>query len=162
MVNVLYAEGSPLANGINNLTPIPSVYLQTEDGKQGIVGEYFQNSNFEGEPLFTRVDDNINFVWDLVAPDKRLPDEDYSVKWTGYIVPPVSGTFSIGGWAEPDVTILLDGKRILSRRDIHRPEHMEYEVKLEKARGIKLNAIIKTGMVKAMLDYCGQCHRIIS
>lgn len=143
MVNVLYAEGSPLANGISNLTPIPSVYLQTEDGKQGIVGEYFQNSNFEGEPLFTRVDDNINFVWDLVAPDKRLPDEDYSVKWTGYIVPPVSGTFSIGGWAEPDVTILLDGKRILSRRDIHRPEHMEYEVKLEKGKRYKIECNYK-------------------
>ena len=40
---VIYAEGSDLAEGIHNLTPIPSRYLQTADGKQGALGEYYNN-----------------------------------------------------------------------------------------------------------------------
>jgi beta-glucosidase len=36
---IIYAEGSDLADGIHNLTVIPSRYLQTTDGKQGAYGE---------------------------------------------------------------------------------------------------------------------------
>jgi len=41
---ILYAEGSHLADGVSNLSVIPAKYLQTIDGKQGVVGEYFSNS----------------------------------------------------------------------------------------------------------------------
>jgi beta-glucosidase len=74
-VEILYAQGSPLAKGIPAMRPIPSIYLQTSEGQQGLTGEYFNNANFEGEPLYTQVDDNIDFVWDIETPDPmdRLP-----------------------------------------------------------------------------------------
>ena len=65
---IIYAEGSDLAEGIHNLTPIPSRYLQTPDGKQGAFGEYFNNRDMKGEPVFTRIDDNINFYWEHLSP----------------------------------------------------------------------------------------------
>ncbi len=65
---IIYAEGSDLAEGIHNLTPIPSRYLQTQDGVQGAFGEYFNNTGMNGEPVFTRVDDNINFYWENFSP----------------------------------------------------------------------------------------------
>jgi beta-glucosidase len=34
----LHAEGSDLAPGIYNLTPIPSHYFRTRDGHQGVTG----------------------------------------------------------------------------------------------------------------------------
>jgi len=45
---VIFAEGSDLADGIHNLTPIPSRYLCTEDGVQGAFGEYFNNREMKG------------------------------------------------------------------------------------------------------------------
>ncbi|MDX1286446.1 MAG: glycoside hydrolase family 3 N-terminal domain-containing protein, partial [Draconibacterium sp.] len=65
---ILYAEGSHLADGVSNLTAIPGKYLMTADGKQGVIGEYFNNAKFEGEPVFKRVDNNINFYWESNAP----------------------------------------------------------------------------------------------
>ena len=61
---VIYAQGSELADGISKLVPIPSVYLETEEGKQGAFGEYFANNKLEGQSLFTRIDDNIDFYWE--------------------------------------------------------------------------------------------------
>jgi len=42
-----------------------------------------------------RVDDQVNFIWDIDTPDPRLRIGNYSVRWTGYLVPPVSGTYAL-------------------------------------------------------------------
>jgi beta-glucosidase len=65
---IIYAEGSDLAEGIHNLVVIPSRYLRTPDGRQGAYGEYFNNREMKGEPLFTRIDDQINFYWSIYHP----------------------------------------------------------------------------------------------
>ena len=78
---VIWAEGSDLAPGIHNLTPVPSCFLQTPDGQQGAFGEYFDNREMKGEPLFTRVDDEINFYWDNDSPHYLMPANDFGIHW---------------------------------------------------------------------------------
>ena len=73
---VLYAQGCDLADGVPFYKPIPSIYLETADGKQGLLGEYFSNNNLEGEPLFRKTDDQIDFNWDIITPDPRLELEN--------------------------------------------------------------------------------------
>lgn len=46
-------------------------------------------------PMEARVDDQVNFIWDIDTPDPRLRIGNYSVRWTGYLVPPVSGTYAL-------------------------------------------------------------------
>ena len=133
-VKVKYAEGADLADGIHNMLPIPSIYLTTPDGKQGVKGEYFANNNFQGEPLFTRIDDNIDFYWELGAPDPRLPINDFSIRWTGEILAPVSGTYQIGAWAMPELKLTLDGKEIINKRSEHHAFYKEYTVDLEAGK----------------------------
>ena len=69
---ILFAEGCDLAEGIHNLHPIPGKYLMTDEGKQGVVGEYFANANLEGKPAFTRVDGDINFYWESGSPSPEF------------------------------------------------------------------------------------------
>ncbi len=128
---ILFAEGSHLAEGVSNLHAIPGEFLQTETGKPGVKGEYFANAKLEGEPAFTRVDKDINFYWESDAPTPELPDDDFSIRWTGYIVPPVSGTYKIGCWAMPEIEIWLEGENILSQRSEHHAFHNEKAVELE-------------------------------
>ena len=136
-IKVSYAPGSHLADGIHNLIPIPSVYLRTEDGSQGVKGEYYSNSRLEGDPVFTRVDDQINFYWESSSPSPRLPDDDFSVRWTGYILPPVDGTYHLGCWGMPELEVYLEGERILRHRTEHHAFHHEYRVDLEAGREYK-------------------------
>ncbi len=134
---ILYAEGADLAEGIHNLQPVPSKYLMTADGKQGVTGEYFANAKLEGEPVFTRVDENINFYWESGSPSPQLPDDDFSIRWTGYLVPPVSGTYHIGSWGMPTLEVWLEGEKILTHNTEHHAFHSEKAVDLEAGKKYK-------------------------
>lgn len=135
---VIYAQGSELANGISKLVPIPSIYLETEDGKQGAFGEYFANNKLEGEPLFTRVDDNVNFYWESGSPDPRMPVDNFSVRWTTYLKVPQTGDYEIGGWSMPFFKIFCDDKEILKGGGEHHAFHGSTKMKLEAGKRYKL------------------------
>lgn len=135
---VVYAEGSDLAEGIHNLVPVPGRYLQTESGQQGITGEYFSNSKLEGKPVFTRVDDQINFYWESGSPSPKLPDDNFSIRWTGYLVPPVTGTYALGCWGMPTLEIYLDGKKILTNNSVHAAFHSEKMFDLKAGQRYKI------------------------
>ena len=134
---VLFAEGSHLAEGVSNLHPISGAYLVTEEGNPGVVGEYFANSKLEGEPAFTRVDKAINFYWEFDAPAPELPNDDFSIRWTGYIVPPVTGTYNIGSWGMPTLNVWFEGEKILGHSSQHHAFHHEKAIELEVGKKYK-------------------------
>lgn len=135
---VLYAEGSHLAKGISNLELIPSVYFETEDGKQGLKAEYFDNNAWEGTPLFTRVDDKIEFYWEQNTPSIDMKDDNYSVRWSGYLAPPVSGSYQIGSWAMPQLELIFNGEEIFSIKNEHHAMHREKSFDLEAGKKYKI------------------------
>ncbi len=134
---VLFAEGSHLAEGVSNLHPIPGNYLVTEKGDPGVVGEYFANADLEGEPAFTRVDESINFYWESGAPSAVLPDDDFSIRWTGYIVPPVTGVYNIGCWGMPTLDVWFEGEKILKHSTEHHAFHHEKAIEMEVGKKYK-------------------------
>jgi beta-glucosidase len=140
---VIYAEGSDLAEGIHNLTVIPSRYLQTADGKQGALGEYFNTREMNSNPVFTRIDDEINFYWEHLSPRYDMPDDDFGIRWTTWLVPPESGTYYIGGWGSSSYEILLDGKSIIKYRVEHSAFHAETPVDLKAGGKYKIEVIYK-------------------
>ena len=135
---VLYAQGSELADGISKLVPVPSIYLETEDGKQGALGEYFANNKLEGQPLFTRVDDNVDFYWESGSPDPRLPVDNYSIRWTTYLKVPQTGDYEIGIWSMPNFKIYCDGKEILGGDNEHHAFHSQKKLTLETGKRYKM------------------------
>ena len=137
-VEVLYAQGSELADGVTKLTPIPSIYLETEDGKQGALGEYFANNKLEGKPLFTRIDDNVDFYWEAGSPDPRMPVDNFSVRWTTYLKVPQTGDYEIGIWSMPNFKIYCDGKEILGGDNEHHAFHSQKKLTLETGKRYKL------------------------
>jgi beta-glucosidase len=84
----------------HELQAVPVRYLSSVDnGKDvaGLLGEYFNNITLEGTPILTRTDSQVKFRWTLFSPDKDVINYDwYSVRWTGKIRAPKTGTFKIG------------------------------------------------------------------
>ena len=134
---ILFAEGCHLADGVHNLHTIPAEFLVTEKGEPGVIGEYFANSKLNGEPAFIRVDKNIDFYWESGSPAPELPDDNFSVRWTGYLVPPVSGEYQIGCWGMPTLSVWLEGEKILSQNTEHHAFHNEKTVNLEAGKKYK-------------------------
>lgn len=133
-VEILYAQGSVLAENEPAMRPIPSIYLQTPDGKQGLQGEYFANDNWKGEPLFTQIDDNIDFNWDIDTPAPQLETGNFSVRWTGYLIAPKTGTYYFSDWAKPFMEFSISDKITGGGKRSHHPKMKPQKVVLEEGQ----------------------------
>jgi beta-glucosidase len=87
---ILYAQGSPYAEGIT--IPFPRTFLHTGH-EEGLKGEYFASSTFDGKPVLTRVDKQIDFDWNSASPTPEAPATSFAVRWTGTITVPVPGEY---------------------------------------------------------------------
>jgi beta-glucosidase len=89
---IAYAQGASLAEGVP--TTIPETALRS-DGEVGLRGEYFANADLRGKPALVRQDRVVGFNWDRVAPADALPRDGYSVRWTGELLPPGPGEYTL-------------------------------------------------------------------
>ncbi|MBE0637420.1 MAG: glycoside hydrolase family 3 C-terminal domain-containing protein, partial [Bacteroidales bacterium] len=114
-VEVNYAMGC--TREVKEHQTIPTEFLISEiDGTRlsGLKGEYFNNLSFSGEPVFTRNDKQIQFQWTLFGPDpEKMTYDFYSVRWSGKLKAPETGTFRIGIDGNDGYRLYLDGKLIL-------------------------------------------------
>jgi beta-glucosidase len=96
-----------------------------------------------GKPDFTRIDDNINFYWEHLSPKSDMPDDNFGIKWTTYLVPPLSGTYALGSWGSSGYEVLLDGKKIISSMNEHHAFHIEVPAELQAGKKYKIEVLYK-------------------
>ena len=85
---------------------------QTAAG-DGLKGDYYAGVNFERYVL-TRRDTLVNFEWQGASPGGRVPAEEFSVRWTGWLVPPVSGHYVLHLRIDDGVRLWVDGRQRLN------------------------------------------------
>ncbi len=111
---VLHAKGCDL--GFTSLPPIPERNLHpagAKAGETGLKGEYFNNANLHGTPVIVRIDRQVQFEWGMGSPDPALPADRFSVRWTGTLLPDLSGQYRIGASTDDGVRLWVDGKLLL-------------------------------------------------
>lgn len=126
--NVRYAPGSKLAKEFPYMEIIPCeyLYIDREMTQQGLRAEWFDNSHLEGSPLHVTSECNIDYKWWNKKPAEGIEYENFSVRWSGFLVPPVSGEYMIGGEGYRAFNVSLDGETLAKWEAVHHP-HMEYE-----------------------------------
>ena len=113
-----------------------------ENGKsdgEGLKGEYFDNSNFTS-PVKTIIDPTINFSWGNNAPDASMGANQYSVRWTGQILPEYSEEYTFEVEHADGVRLWVNGRLLIDQwtdgSGIHSESikllaHQKYDIKLE-------------------------------
>jgi beta-glucosidase len=96
-----------------------------------------------GKPVFTRIDDNIDFYWELYSPRYDMPDDNFGVRWSTYLVPPVSGTYAIGTWGSSGYDVFLDGKKLISSMNEDEAVHIEAPAELQAGKKYKIEVLYK-------------------
>lgn len=115
---VYYAPGCDVAKGVPALSLIPSSCLRPADGNAGVTGltgEYYISLGTETELMFTRIDPVIDFQWarEGYALMKSAPTV---VHWSGFLVPPVDGTYKLGFNAGVGARLYLDDTLLVERK----------------------------------------------
>jgi beta-glucosidase len=134
--NVIYAKGSDIAEGWPLLTPIPTAFL-SNDGKPGLLGEYFANAKWEGEAAIARMDKEIDFIW-LQRPIAELATDTFTVKWTGQLTPTEAGEYRIGLRACNAGKLYINGENVLDFSDNHQPQMKYYDMKLKANQAVNI------------------------
>jgi len=124
---VLHARGADLVEGRAEPRAAPLIepeFLRPEAGSTqlGLKGEYFRGKEFAGKPVLTRIDPRVGFRWDRGAPTDTLVAQgeltqatalgvdDYSIRWTGKLLPPTSGKYELVVGANDGFRLYVDGK----------------------------------------------------
>lgn len=133
---IIYEPGTDWAEGIPVMTVIPSDYLRptSEARENGLKGEYFNNQEFKGKPVSTRIDPAVDFNWWDEAPMASLDDDNFSARWTGYLIPPETGDYYLGGEGFNTFKIYLDGQLIAQYNGTHETHKIYKRVHLEKGK----------------------------
>lgn len=126
--NVRFAPGTRLAKEFPYMDVVPSSCLFTtaDLSQNGLNAKYFDNVAMEGDALLERVDASVDFTWWAKAPVEGLRYDRFSVRWRGYLVPPVSGEYAIGGEGHRSFKVMLEDSLMGEWEAVHHP-HMEYE-----------------------------------
>ena len=115
-VSVKFVEGASMKGG---LPVVDKQYLITTDqGKtvSGLKGEYFNNKELEGKPAHVRIDEKVDFSWGWAAPCEQVGKNRYSVRWTGSIRAPATGTYRIGATChEGGFRLYVNGKTAIDQ-----------------------------------------------
>jgi len=113
---VIYAQGDMLSSF--PMDPIPGRYFRSGN-LTGLKGEYFSNKNLSGQPVVTRQDSILNFLWDIQVPAPKMESDNYSVRWTGQIIPPVSRKYLFYTASDDGVRLYINGKKLIDNWTDH-------------------------------------------
>lgn len=137
---VVFAQGCEIG-GRQTLPAVPSAALRTStDGRaeQGLEAEYFDNANFAGQPKLRRIDRQVDFDWGQGKPHDELSDNDFSVRWKGYLVPSRSGLHKIALTSDDGARMYLDGKLVAQNWGEHAATTVDVTVPLEAGKPVAI------------------------
>lgn len=152
--DVRYAEGCFL---VGDQPTVPSDVLRTgpqADAPHGLTGKYFETHDTTASPSLERVDAMLDFSWGWSAPGHGVPRFHFGACWSGWLIPPATGLYTLGFQADQAMARLyLDDQMILDGwdstgffEDCFTDRAMQTEIELEDGRPVKLRMeFAKTG-----------------
>ena len=137
---VSYALGCEHAEKLPTLFPIPASVLFTDESlnESGLKAEFFDNLKWEGTPKYTRVEEAVDYNWWDKAPYDDMDGDNFSVRWTGYLVVPEDGEYAIGGDGFEHFQVFIDDESIARNTSIHHANKRYKYLSLKAGQKYKL------------------------
>ncbi|HEY5806126.1 MAG TPA: PA14 domain-containing protein, partial [Candidatus Saccharimonadales bacterium] len=104
---------------------IPDTMLRTEPGpatnRQGLVGRYYYDSGNhtfpanENEAFMVRTEPHVAFNWGGYAPGPGTPNDNFLVRWNGYLTAPAAGTYYFYSSSDDGSRVVINGQTVHDR-----------------------------------------------
>ncbi len=119
-VSAQFAQASNIGNVpiVNAPAPPPTPAPPAQTPPDVVItewrGEYFNNKDLSGQPVFVRNDPAVSFDWGLGSPDSRLPADFFSARWTRN-VNFSAGTYRFYTRVDDGVRLWVDGALLINQ-----------------------------------------------
>jgi YVTN family beta-propeller protein len=84
----------------------------------GLIGRYYSGMALAGNPLLTRTE-AVNFDWGSASPGTGVPANQFSVRWTGTITIPRTGSYRFRTVSDDGVRLTLGGTQRINNWTNH-------------------------------------------
>ncbi len=122
-------------------------FLSVLHAQQGLKGEYYNGKDFN-QLVMARIDPQVDFDWRInTAPANGMNPNLYSIRWTGRIQVPVSGTYTFSAKVDDGIRFWVGNIKVLDAWGLHDSEDFsgvvaldagkKYDVKVEYFNGTR-------------------------
>jgi mannan endo-1,4-beta-mannosidase len=109
----------------SSLTSVDDVTVTASaPSANGLKAQYFNdagNGTHFGTLALTRVDAAINFNWGTASPAAGVKVDNFSVRWTGRVEAPVTGTYRFSTVSDDGVRVTVNGQLMINNWTDHAP-----------------------------------------
>jgi hypothetical protein len=100
-----------------------SIVVNATAALTGLTGQYF-NDPTTGTTHFvtlalTRTDNTVNFAWGAASPGTGVGTNNFSVRWTGQVQAPVSGSFRFSTVSDDGIRLWINGQQVINNWTDH-------------------------------------------
>jgi outer membrane protein OmpA-like peptidoglycan-associated protein len=117
----------------------PRVSAQTRRGN-GLRGDYYKGIAF-ARLTNSRTDSVVDFRWRGISPIKGVAAEHFTVRWSGWLVPPVTGRYVLHLEADDGVSLWLEEREVVGgwRSKALRTYHVPLQLQAGHAYALRLD-----------------------
>ena len=149
-------------NSLGVTTSVPRTVYVTTPVSQGLKGQYFAGAeNFTTGLAGERIDPVVNFSvnnnWPLNTGFPNIGNEYYSVRWTGQLCPPTSGTYTLYINSDDGSFLYLNDVMVINDGGYHGDTEMSYTTNLVAGQlyKIQMDMFQGYGGATAQLSWAG-------
>jgi len=138
---VHFETGCELIDTANAASLVPAEVLSYR-GKQGLKASYFNNTDFSGKAVESRVEPGLNTNWNS-NPVDGLNLNEFSVKYTGSLEVEASGEYQIGLQASGGFQLSINGTLLIDNFNEPKRRLLLQNIYLEKGKKYAINIDFK-------------------
>jgi hypothetical protein len=111
-------NATDLTRVVSYLREIGSEEAGAPPSGTGLAGSYFNNKKFIGAPVLQRTE-AIDFDWGTGSPGAGVNADKFSVRWTGLLEAPVTGSYYFQTVSDEGVRLWINGTRVIGNWTAH-------------------------------------------
>ncbi len=96
-------------------SPVAQAAFVVDNGPgdgDGLAASYYKNTTLSGTPV-TRIDPTVNFNWSG-SPIAGVPASNFSARWTGFVVPRGTGTWTFTTVNDDGARLWVNGQQLIN------------------------------------------------
>ena len=132
-ITINYAKGCDMPDELNAI-PLSAFRPSGTSEEYGLKGEYFNNIDFKGSPVLTRVDRTIDFDWAEDSPAKGIGNDNFSVRWSGKLIPPKTGKYDLRLLSDDGSRLYINNRLVVHNWGDHGAEMKKGVIDLVEGR----------------------------
>ncbi len=130
----------------------PGFNIPAMGTRKGLYAEYFDNIDLTNRKV-TQIDPKVDFDWGSGSPDPKIGADTFSVRWTGFVQPKFTGSYTFHTVSDDGVRLWINGKLIINNWTDHSQKEDSGTISLKAGHtyDIKLEYYENSGVAKIQL-----------